>query len=219
MAAFRLTWLQERKFFVLLLSFLLLFIIHPILEGFGLKGAKFLLTVFFSIILFFSIYVVSEHKKLVFFAMVLAVPAVGSEWVIGLFDAAPIVVYANLLSEAVLFIIIASTILEYVLKKGAVTGEKIYAAICVYLFIGLTWALLYELVYIYQPEAFALNKPKFTNFIYYSFVTLSTLGYGDISPVTPPAQALAYVEAIVGQIYLTVLVARLVGLHIAHPHD
>ena len=107
------------------------------------------------------------------------------------------------------------TILSYVLKQGAVTGEKISAAICVYMFIGLLWAFLFALTYTLDAGSFDLKDPQLSQFVYYSFITLSTLGYGDITPLSPVAQALAYVEAITGQIYLTVLVARLVGLHIA----
>ncbi|MEE9226447.1 MAG: potassium channel family protein, partial [Acidobacteriota bacterium] len=53
-------------------------------------------------------------------------------------------------------------------------------------------------------------------FVYYSFVTLSTLGYGDITPVTPPARAFSFLEAVTGQLYLAVLIAGLVGIHISH---
>lgn len=216
MTGHRFAWLKERRFGVLLLSLLLLFLLQPILASFQLDRAKFLLTVFITIILFSSVYAVSENKRLFIVTLCLGIPALGSQWFIKLVGPSPSIEVANLLVNTLLFLVIAYTILSYVMKEGAVTGEKIYAAICVYLFIGLVWAFLFNLIHNFRPASFELHDPELSQFVYYSFTTLSTLGYGDITPLTPGAQALAYVEAIIGQIYLTVLVARLVGLHITY---
>ncbi len=85
---------------------------------------------------------------------------------------------------------------------------------------GLCWGLLFALVEQLSPGSFnfpthELSADLLREFIYYSLVTLTTVGYGDITPVTPVAQGFSNLEAIVGQIYLVVLVARLVGLHVA----
>jgi hypothetical protein len=109
--------------------------------------------------------------------------------------------------------------LSHVLKDEVVTGEKVSAAICVYLFIGLIWAFLFSLTHHFQARSFSIENIVLSDFVYYSFITLSTLGYGDITPLSSSARALSYVEAITGQIYLTVLVARLVGLHIVHSKE
>ena len=102
------------------------------------------------------------------------------------------------------------------LRTGAVDLEKIAAAVSVYLFIGLIWRDLYSMVNLVIPGAYNTAVLDQIDFLYYSFVTLSTLGYGDVLPVIGPTKALAYIEAIIGQLYLTILVARLVGLHIAY---
>ena len=73
----------------------------------------------------------------------------------------------------------------------------------------------------FHPRSFtieqsATHNPEIGPFIYYSFVTLTTLGYGDTIPLIPPARSFSFVEAVIGQIYLAVLIARLVGLHIVH---
>ena len=85
---------------------------------------------------------------------------------------------------------------------------------------AIMWAMLYGLVNIFVPQSFSGLEPgplkeDMHDLMYFSIVTLTTLGYGDITPLSDVAKALASVQALVGQIYLTVLIARLVGLHIA----
>lgn len=108
-------------------------------------------------------------------------------------------------------------------KHDDVSFDMICGAICVYLFIGMFFAFVYILIQCIDPNAFAgvkfidANEPmdSVSGFIYFSFVTLTTLGYGDISPNTIEAGSFVYMETIIGQVYMTVLVARLVGMHIA----
>ncbi len=110
------------------------------------------------------------------------------------------------------------------------TDQAIVGAICVYLLIGLTWAMVYQLIEIIDPESFAFHarrtvdhgagsRTSFSQLTYLSFVTLSTLGYGDISPRTTLAETACWVEATVGQLYLAILVARLVSIMPARPED
>ena len=123
------------------------------------------------------------------------------------------------------------TILLAILVDSRVTIETIKGAICVYLLLGLTWAYLDAVIDLVSPNSFRFEVPEptgdvighalvtenMTKLIYFSFCTLTTLGYGDIYPASAPARTFAYLEAIVGQVYLTVLVARLVGMHISQP--
>ena len=118
---------------------------------------------------------------------------------------------------------------------GRVTGDRISAAICVYLLMGFLWAYVYGLIESLSPGSFKLLPVEiqpgegalvasfpgreFSQLVYFSFVTITTLGYGDITPANPLTRVLTTVEALMGQIYLVVLVARLVGLHIAHSHE
>jgi hypothetical protein len=113
-------------------------------------------------------------------------------------------------------------VLRKVFAARLVDYETIAASLCVYMLIGVLWALLYSLVDTLQPGSFTsvgstLDYPSggFSTAIYFSFVTLTTLGYGDVSPLSEPARFLAILEAILGQLFLVVLVARLVGLNIA----
>ena len=110
-----------------------------------------------------------------------------------------------------------------VLFSGVVDANKIVGAIGIYLLMGLIWALMYLFLAQAIPGAFnGLEQlvwyDNFANVAYYSFVTLTTLGYGDISPVTPIARFLVYMEAVVGVFYMAILVASLIGVSISSSH-
>ncbi len=94
-------------------------------------------------------------------------------------------------------------------------------SLSVYLLLGLLWAFAFALLESAVPGSFSgiergMGFTDYKRFFGFSFVTLTTLGYGNVVPLTPRADALAVAEAIVGQIYLTVLVARLVALNLIH---
>jgi hypothetical protein len=109
-----------------------------------------------------------------------------------------------------------------------VTPDTIVGGLAVYLLIGLTWSIAYQLLEFSAPGSLvvASGDPnlwgawerapgKYPRLLFFSFVTLTTLGYGDIVPASPAAAALSAAEAVIGPVYLTVLIARLVGLEIA----
>lgn len=106
--------------------------------------------------------------------------------------------------------------MKQVLFTGTIDGNKIVGSVCIYLLVGLIWTTAYLMVAQQNPEAFKNLDPgawyeRFPDFVYFSFVTLTTLGYGDISPEDPIARFLAIMEAIFGQFYIAILVASLVG--------
>lgn len=110
-------------------------------------------------------------------------------------------------------------VLGDVLRGHRVTVDRILGAVCVYLLLGITFGFYFYLLHavtgtpaITHP---APDTPFVAQYLYFSFTTLTTLGYGDLAPVGAFAQLGASVEAVTGQIYLTILVARLVGLHIS----
>ncbi|MFO7738324.1 MAG: ion channel [Desulfatiglandaceae bacterium] len=212
----RVPWLTQHKFLLLFISLLLFALLQPHIAGLKLIGASTLLKIFFTAILFSSLYAISEHRRFFILTSILAVPVFGLQWATYFLGQSTGLMVGIHSLTALFLILVAGIIISYALKGEAVTAEKINAAICAYLFIGLICAYLYSVIYTLQPGSFQIENPDLSRFVYYSFITLSTLGYGDITPLTPQAQSLAYVEAIAGQIYLTVLVARLVGLHIAH---
>lgn len=108
---------------------------------------------------------------------------------------------------------------KQVLFTGAVDANRIVGAICIYLLMGLIWALMYMFIAQAIPGAFngveqLVWYDNFADIAYYSYVTLTTLGYGDISPVAPIVRFLVYMEAVVGVFYMSILVASLIGVGI-----
>jgi hypothetical protein len=113
---------------------------------------------------------------------------------------------------------------KQVLFTGAVDANRIVGAICIYLLMGLIWTLMYLFIAQAVPGAFngveqLVWYDNFADVAYYSYVTLTTLGYGDISPVAPIARFLVYMEAVVGVFYMAVLVASLIGVGIAENNN
>src|SRR5262249_36824172 len=117
---------------------------------------------------------------------------------------------------AVLFLLGASVlIVRSLFGARTLTFDSVLGAVCGYLFLGLGWAVLYALVEEFRPGSFAISPKLVTEdeaarplphvLTYYSFVTLTTVGYGDVSPVSPAARTLAWVEALTGQFYLAVI--------------
>jgi voltage-gated potassium channel len=128
--------------------------------------------------------------------------------------------YLHLLILIVFYAWVTWLAAKQVLFSGEVDANKIVGAICIYLLMGLVWALMYLFIAQLVPGAFnGLEQivwyENFANAAYYSFVTLTTLGYGDITPVAPVARFLVYMEAVFGVFYMAILVASLVGIGIS----
>jgi hypothetical protein len=110
---------------------------------------------------------------------------------------------------------------ELLFDVSEVTSETLWAAVNVYVLIGLSFAFLYSVVTLFSADAFVGKfmeedlRDQMLGFVYFSFVTLTTLGYGDITPNNTVVGTLTYLEALVGQLYVAIMIARLVGLYIA----
>jgi len=158
---------------------------------------------------------VASKRRLFAIGLVLGVPAVALLFVPGGIST----VSGAILAIATL-IYISFVILRRIFTHPAVTSGTVSAALVVYLIFGVIWARAYWLVEYLRPDSFTglsgsggaiLQRDLF----YYSYVTLSTLGYGDIGPVSAVARSLAITEATIGQLYLVVMVAGLVGLNLS----
>jgi hypothetical protein len=127
----------------------------------------------------------------------------------------------DLINRLVQFTFLVSSIviiLQGIFRAKKITGDTVTGGICVYLMLGLVWFELYEILLLFDPVAFSHPMPFYRTF-YFSFVTLTTVGYGDVVPVHRLAMMLANLEAVIGQIYLAVIVARLVSLYANEKKD
>ena len=119
----------------------------------------------------------------------------------------------------------AAVILRRIFERKVVRGDDVIGAICGYLLAGIAWGSLYLLVELLVPGSFSVHQAiagqlggwysRQSLFDYYSLMTLTTIGYGNITPIRPPATSLTWIEAMFGQFYIAVIVAQLVGLRLA----
>lgn len=209
---------KENYFATLLIALLVLFLILPLFAAHQ-PALAVVSDLVFAMLMLAVIYTLSENRKHFYYALLLGLPAIllrGLFWVYS----EPYLWVASFFFGIGLLLFSALKLLSFLMQVQKVNQETINAALCVYLSLGVAWGMIYVSLETLYPGAFQLaesaKEPSLMvlEMLYYSIVTMSTLGYGDITPVTPFAKNLSALEAIVGQIYLTVLVARLVSLKI-----
>ncbi len=213
------TYLQtfsQRRFLILLVLILALLVLAPFLDDF--IETRILMDAFLTAIFCAIIFAIRSRRSHVIIASFLALPLIISTWSYYFVGFASL----NLLTRifGALFCGYAViNILRIVVQSEEVTKETIYAAIVAYMLMALMWAFLYMILELLAPGSFSFSERAFRaetmRFKYFSFVTITTLGYGDITPLTNKASSLVLLEALVGQIYLVVLVAWLVGMHVS----
>jgi Ion channel len=206
---------------LLLVAMLLLLVVEPFFRQQGFEHGVFDIMV--SVVLIAAIWVVSQHRGLLAIGLLLAVPLFLARWALHVVDIHWLAVGWPLLGIA-FFAFTAMVLLRQVLSDTTVTTDTIAGSISVYLLLSVIWALIFSLIEAAHPGSFHVNGSPFEisgsayhsqlpAFLYLSLITISTVGYGDIVPVTQPARMLAALEGVIGQLYLAVLIARLIGLH------
>lgn len=209
----------------LLVALLTLCVLAPSLTGDATKGA--LLDAAMSCIVLTGLYAAVPGRRALVIAFALGCVTLATHRLVTVYHFEPL----HVAHYAMTFLILAytaRTILWAVLRDTRVTIETIKGAVCVYLLAGLMWVYAFVMIDITYPGSFRLEltpegqavghlivRRDLHRLLYLSFCTLTTVGYGDIVPLRGAAQTACYLEAIAGQIYLTVLVARLVGMHIS----
>jgi voltage-gated potassium channel len=173
--------------------------------------------IFITIIFIFGIYAISRKKMHIYIALGLAIPMFSGIWSFHLYGSLKSLVWGQLF--AVLFIgFVIILLLKFIINEKETTKEVIFAAVVVYLLMAMMWAYLYMILAYFYPGSLSISEgPSRDTFqyLYFSFVTITTLGYGDIAPLTHKAGSLVILEAVTGQIYLVVVVAWLVGMYVS----
>lgn len=211
------------KFFYLLTALLTLLVGAPFLEILKVPEVVFCLLLT-SVLLVAVVSVCRQHKNL-WPGLAIGVPVAVLNWVgyaTGVFE----VFIAHNIAIIMFFIFVSWHVLAAVINDRRVTLDTIRGAVCVFLLAGLAWAYVYGTILLLDSEAIRIaagdeesglspfGSSSFVEIVYFSFVTITALGYGDITPVSALARTTAYLQAIFGQFYLAVMVARLVAIHI-----
>ena len=213
--------LRPGRFSSLLVAILLLLLLRPFLQG--LIVARLLLTALFTATLVSALYSVSRPAWAFRVGLALIIPTIALIW-LRYFISSSILEQSSYLMLLLALAFTAMVTLAHTLEARRVTTEQISGALSAYLLFGLVWGLAYCLLESAAPGSFsfgdASDERLFGDSVYFSFVTLTTLGYGEILPLSDRARSLAYVEATIGQLYLVVLVGKLVGMFAsARPAD
>jgi hypothetical protein len=204
----------------LLISLALLFTVVPFVDE--IQGGDVIFMFLLSLVLLSAVIAVSKQKRVFVIALMLAIPALGGRW---MNHFRPVLVPPAffLIAALVCTAFVVVNLLRSIFRASSVNVEVLCASISVYLMLGLMWAMAYWLVDQLTPGgAFSFNpdvgRPSMNGFsgFYFSFITLSTVGYGDIAPASRIARWLAAMEAMTGLLYVAVLIARLVGLYSSH---
>ncbi len=213
-------WSTDYSLTALLLFLCLnLFAVQP-LGNLGI-GGRVLVSVLFSLILVSGVGTVADSRLPRVLVGAVVFTGLTVHW-LRLSLGSPALVFWDVGISALFFAILALVVLVQVFSSGPITGHRIRGAIAAYLLIGFACAFGYDLIDLRWPNAFAPEQLPGMNpedgsvspFLYFSFVTLTTLGYGDITPVQPIARSLVTMEALAGQLFPAILLARLVSMEL-----
>ena len=207
----------------------LLFVLGPVLD-YLLESSRVesFLTVAFLV---FALFEITRRASDVVVGLALGLPAVAGGVIIAATPDTPTINLTPVVLTAFFLGFLVWRILKDLADGSRISSEKVYGAVCAYLLIGFLFASVYGFLALVDPDAFSVSAALeaelagrgehqgFGIFTYFSFVTMSTLGYGDISPVSSTACTIAWIQAVLGQLYLAIMIAGLVGTHIASKRD
>jgi Ion channel len=209
--------LTGRRFFLLFLLLLTTLILYPYAEAtvFGYYAFR----VIGSSAILISVYAANFRRSLLIFVLVLAVPAVIQRFLLPRAHVSSFSI-VNMVLSFIFDVVVVVMIFRHVFAREQTNSETVFGALCIYLLVGFSFASVYHMVSAIQPNAFYLDPhanfhtvPDRFDFIYYSFGTMTSLGAAGIVPVSAHARAISILEAILGVLYLAVLVARLMGAY------
>lgn len=177
----------------------------------------------FTLVLFWALYTVSGSRRTLILAALMLVPTVSSTWLVEPGDER-FLAYVDNITNIVYLGLICAFLGQYILTTRRVTLEVIFAAMCLYMILAVLWAAIYTNLELFYGGAFLFQgqlaheagldmQNLYRQMTYYSFVTLSTLGYGDVIPVHQVAKNWAAMEAMIGQFFIAIVIARLVSIY------
>jgi voltage-gated potassium channel len=210
--------LKKHNFYYLLAGLLFLLVALPLIRDLTGSDYTIVTELGFSVFLIIGIWSLPGTKSWFWSGIVLVILGIGSNFLV-IAGAGHFFNYLSLISYIIFLLLTISLAIRQVVSSGPINANRVIGAICIYLLLGLIWALFYVLLNMAIPGSFSAQIggapfQQVHHFMYYSFVTLTTLGYGDILPIRETARALSTIETIFGQFYIAILVGGVVATFI-----
>ena len=201
--------IRDFKMFNFMGSLLILLILSAVLEGY--QYAYLILNIISTLVIIAGVYAASANKKSVIILLILGLPWFFSEWFF-------LTSTKTLFVGFFFFLYVTMTLMDMIIKTREITQNTLYGAVCVYLLLGLLWVSIYGLIDAIIPGAIFSgdeigSRLTSNELIYFSYTTLTTLGYGDITSLSPVGRIMSVLEAIIGQLFIAFMVARLIGIY------
>lgn len=177
--------------------------------------------VVYSLILLSGVFAIGDNLKAKIGVFVLAILSFLAQWALRFQDVL-FLHFADDILAVLFFLALIVIVLRHIFREGDVTFHRIQGAIAVYLLIGLVFSRAYHFIYLLDPVSFQMTdlqldaETYYSRFVYFSFVTLTTLGYGDITALHLGAKSLVMIEGLFGQLFPAIMITRLVTLEIEH---
>jgi voltage-gated potassium channel len=201
----------------LLVALVLLLVTAPLVQD--LPGGDLVEAVLVTGVMVSAVLAVGGRRRSFIVAVLLVTPALAGKW-INHFRPSVVSPFVYLVPATLFFVFVVAQLIRFILRAPRVDANVLCAGLAGYLLLGLLWTPLYLAAWRWNPTAFAMpagaTMDGFSAF-YFSFITLSTVGYGDIAPVSKAARMLAVIEAIAGLFYVAVLISRLVAIYSTPP--
>lgn len=217
-----LKWVEEHRYSLLLLATFLVLVL-PAFSGKGLLSKVLFVTCMsFLFIQSMIIAMVKRRANMVLLYLMVSIMII-IFWLEPFGLDTPYLGTIRLLLLVIFFIHVTAYLIRFMRKADSVNINVIIISVNIYLLMGIISGSLALLLYQILPGAYNIpaniSEPDFVTFCYYSFITMSTVGYGDITPALPESQTLGYLMAITGQLYVAIIIAFLVGKLLVHRAD
>ena len=203
---------------------LICLVLIVVLYSFSAKGLaeQLIFNLIVVALLISVVFILKQTKRSLAVSLILGVP-----WTVAVFVDLFVVqdrtLYLFTTAAGIPFLLFVTAIVfQHVLRSKRATADTIYGAICVYLLLGIVWAAGYRFLESLNPGSFSgpmgidtETGIEIPSYLYYSFTTLTTLGYGDVTPVSASARSIAILEAVAGPLYITILISQLVSKYVS----